>query len=98
MAVLSETQIRRRLKLPAKDSRSLIVTPLLQEKTAFSTDSIDLRLGCYFLLPQVPPAPFFDPNLRRSISFQVHVPIGEYLVLPAHQTVLGATLEFVKLP
>jgi len=28
----------------------------------------------------------------------VHVPLGEYLVIPAHETVLGATLEFIKLP
>jgi dCTP deaminase len=29
---------------------------------------------------------------------KVHVPIGDYLVVPAHQTILGATLEFIKLP
>ncbi len=29
---------------------------------------------------------------------RVHIPIGQHLVVPAHQTVLGATLEFIKLP
>ncbi len=29
---------------------------------------------------------------------RVHVPLGDYLVIPAHHTVLGATLEFIKLP
>jgi dCTP deaminase len=29
---------------------------------------------------------------------RVHVPLGEYLVVPAHQTVLGSTLEFIRLP
>jgi dCTP deaminase len=29
---------------------------------------------------------------------RVHVPLGDYLVVPAHHTVLGATLEFIKLP
>jgi dCTP deaminase len=28
----------------------------------------------------------------------MQVPYGKYLVLPAHQTVLGATMEFIKLP
>lgn len=28
----------------------------------------------------------------------MHIPLGAYLVVPAHQTVLGATLEFIKLP
>jgi dCTP deaminase len=26
------------------------------------------------------------------------VPLGSYLVVPAHETVLGSTLEFIKLP
>lgn len=26
------------------------------------------------------------------------MPLGRYLVVPAHQTVLGSTLEFIKLP
>jgi dCTP deaminase len=29
---------------------------------------------------------------------RVHVPLGDYLVVPPHHTVLGATLEFIKLP
>jgi deoxycytidine triphosphate deaminase len=29
---------------------------------------------------------------------RLNAPLGSYFVLPAHQTVLGATLEFVKLP
>jgi len=29
---------------------------------------------------------------------RLHVPLGRYLVVPAHETVLGATLEFIKMP
>jgi len=29
---------------------------------------------------------------------RVHVPLGSYFVVPSHETVLGATLEFIKLP
>ena len=63
-------------------------------------DSIDLRLGNYFLLPQVPPLPFTYPskNFAKRSHVRVHVPLGRFLVVPAHETVLGATLEFIKMP
>src|SRR6202521_5318564 len=56
--------------------------------------------GSYFLLPRVPGFPFYCPDEQSSFSFhtRVHIPLGEFLVVPAHQTVLGATLEFIKLP
>jgi dCTP deaminase len=41
-------------------------------------------------------------DLQAGTPYQsdlhVHVPNGGSLVLPAHQTVLGVTLEFIKLP
>jgi len=39
-----------------------------------------------------------DDNALEGAHSRVHVPFGKYLVVPAHQTVLGATLEFIKLP
>jgi len=98
--ILSRTEAQERLKLPLSDLRSLVITPLLQEGSAFSTDAIDLRLGTHFLLPQIPPRPFSDPteDRRDSNYLKVNVPFGDYLVVQAHQTVLGATLEFIKLP
>jgi dCTP deaminase len=68
--------------------------------TAFDADSVDLRLGSHFLLPKVLPRPFYcpDQSSATSLHVHVHVPLGRYLVVPAHQTVLGATLEFIKLP
>jgi dCTP deaminase len=68
---------------------------------AYDYDSVDLRLGSYFLIPQSPPAPFLDPteeNSARLSHLKLHKPLGSYLVIPPHQTVLGATLEFIKLP
>lgn len=72
----------------------------MQAKSAFDSDSVDLRLGTHFLLPRVPPQPFFYPGSESSKlgHQQVHIPLGKYLVVPAHETVLGSTLEFVKLP
>ncbi len=104
MAVLHTNEVRRRLELPIEDDNSLVITPLLQEKELFSEnadlDSIDLRLGSYFLLPQVPPVPFTYPSKssNKLSHVRVHVPLGNFLVVPAHETVLGATLEFIKLP
>jgi dCTP deaminase len=100
MAVLSRKAIASRLQLDVQDRRSLVVTPLLAREEAFDDDSLDLRLGSYFLLPRAPGFPFYCPDEHSSFSFhtRVHVPLGDFLVVPAHQTVLGATLEFIKLP
>jgi dCTP deaminase len=100
MAVLSRRAITSRLELDIHNPRSLVVTPLLAREESLDDDSLDLRLGSYFLLPRVPGFPFYCPGEESSFSFhtRVHVPLGDFLVLPAHQTVLGATLEFIKLP
>lgn len=99
MSVLSQSDIRKRLNRPIDHPDSLVVTPLLNEE-AFDADSLDLRLGTHFLVPQAPPHPFYDPtDVKASGAHtRIHVPLGSYLVVPAHQTVLGATLEFIKLP
>jgi dCTP deaminase len=99
--VLSRTTIDERIKLLITDPKSLVITPLPSKLNPYDHDSIDLRLGSYFLIPQSPPAPFLDPTAENSSKhshMKVHKPLGTYLVIPAHQTVLGATLEFIKLP
>jgi dCTP deaminase len=104
MGVLPNKEIKRRLELPVTEPESLVITPLLESEKMLGSlsdaDSIDLRLGTYFLLPQVPPVPFTYPskNSARQSHVRVHVPLGSYLVVPAHETVLGSTLEFIKLP
>lgn len=100
MAVLSLAEIKRRLSLEVTHNQSLVITPLVRPQDALSADSIDLTLGTHFLLPQVPPLPFatLDKSESHSGQFRVHVPLGKYLVLPAHQTALGSTLEYIKLP
>jgi len=104
MGVLPNKEIKRRLELQVTEAESLVVTPLLEREKMLGSlsdaDSIDLRLGTYFLLPQVPPVPFTYPsrNSARKSHVRVHVPLGSYLVVPAHETVLGSTLEFIKLP
>ncbi len=100
MAVVERSEIERRLALSVKDKESLVITPLLSPFDALSVDSVDLRLGNHFLLPQVPPQPFasLDSDYPKIDHLHVHIPWGKYLVVPAHQTVLGVSLEFIKLP
>ena len=100
MAVLSKREIDERRKLPVGEAESLVITPILGEEV-FDEESVDLRLGTYFLMPQIPPQPFIDPNSPKAVGqsyLRLHTPLGSYFVLPAHQTVLGATLEYIKLP
>lgn len=99
-AVLSKDEIAKRLRLPIEDEKSLVITPIIDLR-GFDEDSLDLRLGTHFLMPQVPPEPYVDIASReRETQSYLHLnaPLGSYFVLPAHQTVLGSTLEFVKLP
>ena len=101
--VLSRAEILDRMEKYTVDQKeNLVITPLLYKKKSdiFDADSVDLRLGSHFLLPKTLDQPFFSPDRSSATSLhtQVHVPLGQFLVVPAHQTILGATLEFIKLP
>ena len=100
--VLSREEILGRMRKPVSLEENIVITPLICEDPAdiFDADSVDLRLGCHFLLPKTLDQPFFSPDRssQTSLHVKVHVPLGQFLVVPAHQTILGATLEFIKLP
>ncbi len=101
--VLSRKEILSRMRdLEVSNEHSLVITPLVSsnENDIFDADSVDLRLGTHFLLPKTLDQPFFSPDRSSATSLlvHVHVPLGQFLVVPAHQTILGATLEFIKLP
>jgi dCTP deaminase len=98
--ILTENEIKQRMLLDISNPSCLVITPLLDEESAFDTDSVDLRLGTHFLFPRVPPHAYYCPNANSKDSFhmKVHVPFGDFLVVPPHHTVLGQTLEFIKLP
>ena len=98
MAILSRSLIQARLSLPISDSKSFVVAPY--DAGAIDADAMDLRLGFYFLFPPLPSQPAIDVFKRDSKTkdLSVHIPEGGQLVLPAHQTVLGVTYEFIKLP
>jgi dCTP deaminase len=98
MGIISASLLGKRLRLDIDNPLSFVVTPLIESH--IGTDSIDVRLGSHFLFPPLPAEEAIDVvNRGRSVKdFAVHVPLGGKLILPAHQTVLGATLEFIKLP
>jgi dCTP deaminase len=95
--VLTSTEINERLSKPISDVHSLVVTPY---PDPIEGDSIDLGLGCHFFIPKSHRTSCFVPGLTNPLYLydEQHIPIGYYLVLPAHHTVLGATLEYIKLP
>lgn len=99
MAIFTSRDLKGRLDLPITNPKSLVITPP-PAAAAFDEDSVDLRLGTHFLLPQIPPQPFMEPGATRNAHsyLHLHAPVGDYFVLPAFQTVLGTTLEFIKLP
>jgi len=100
MSVFAREEINQRLSRAVDDPTGLVITPLLNQMDAVDEDSVDLRLGSHFLLPRSPGEPYFAPDRTTATALhtRVHIPLGRYLVVPAHQTVLGATLEFIKLP
>jgi dCTP deaminase len=82
-----------------------VVTPLAWLRAdgsprAIEDDSIDLRLGTDFLLARSDRCHAHIPGVTLGEEFQkaVHVPLGRAMVVPGHHTVLGATLEYIKLP
>lgn len=101
--ILSRQRILDRLEdRPIQHPERLVITPLLyrEKSDIFDADSVDLRLGSHFLLPKQLDQPFYSPDRSSATSLyvRVHVQLGQFLVVPAHQTILGATLEFIKLP
>ena len=105
MAVLSRHAIDERRKLLVGNESSLVITPIL-DNAAFDEDSIDLRLGTHFLMPQIPPQPFVDPNSPGgSVQsyLRLHIPLGSYFVLPArpdspwsHTRIYKAPIRYLR--
>ena len=52
--ILADSEIKERMLMDISNPSCMVVTPLLDEGSAFDTDSIDLRLVIHFLFPRVP--------------------------------------------
>lgn len=95
--VLVKAEIEDLLAKSIEDTHSLVITPYPDE---IDSDSIDLKLGSYFFVPRSHRSPCFIPGITNPqyLYHEQYIPFGSYLVLPAHHTVLGSTLEYIKLP
>lgn len=101
MALLLHDGLLAAMSAPALSER-LVLTPLLDEGQ-IGAGSIDLRLGTEFIETERRTEAVIDPYepvpTTGPRDGPVHfVPLGEHLVLHPGQFVLGATLEFLRLP
>ncbi len=84
-------------------SDRLMVTPLLDDDQ-IGAASIDLRLGTEFVEVRRREATAIDPLEQKGhesvtqLEDTVFVTLGERFILHPRQFVLGATLEFIRLP
>lgn len=105
--MLSGGEIRKLLKAPDGDyKKRLIITPILDENIQIKdgSGSIDLRLGSHFSIPirsEIASLEFDQKEyarLRDKCIKNVHIKLGEELILHPRQFVLGHTLEWIHLP
>jgi dCTP deaminase len=102
VTLLRNEEIKESLKRDQLSDR-LVVAPLLDEDQ-IGPASIDLRLGTEFLIFRRALTGAVDPSsdaFRTQVNEMqdgLSVPFGRSLYLHPHQFVLGATLEFIRLP
>jgi hypothetical protein len=80
MSVLSKKRIQERLGMSISKPESLVLTPLLSAES-FDEDSIDLRLGTHFLLPQIPPQPYMDQGSHEKLLLHISKFIRHLVVI-----------------
>ena len=99
MSIMHRDEIQRRLSLPAYDKEAIHLHPLAVNALK-DADTVDIRLGHFFVLPTMGRTGVFnaaetDPN---EMTQEVYVPGGESIVVAPHHAVLGVTLEYIKVP
>lgn len=98
MSALMREELRAAMSRPL--AQRLVITPLLDEEQV-GPSSVDLRLGTQFLQVRRHAERAIDPFDEASIEDRdesVSVAFGGQFVLHPGQFVLGATLEFLRLP
>ncbi len=80
----------------------LVVTPILEWDKQVGESSIDVRLGTEFLVTKRTHGAGLDPGADRDVVVEaqarVTVELGEAFWLHPQQFVLGATLEYIRMP
>jgi len=85
-------------------SKSLIISPILNLEGQVDACSFDIRLGNEFIITRRTKAPSIDandPDIEKNIEqyqSKIYVPLGEALALHPQQFVIGSTLEYFMMP
>lgn len=105
--ILKAEQIASELEKPINPRDPLVITPRprLNALEQSGAASVDIRLGCWFLvcrqtrigLLDVYDNPTDVPN-ESKLTKSYYVPYGEKFVLHPKSFVLGVTLEWIRLP
>lgn len=101
-SVLKDLMFDKRLNV--KDR--LVVTPILnwESQVKEGSGSIDLRLGCHFIIPKRTQLASLDPlhknyeRDKREYKDEAYIGIGDHFVLHPRQFILGHTLEYIHIP
>lgn len=86
------------------DTQQLYIRPLL-DKSQVTNISVDLRLGCDFLVSIKCRDPFIDATRENDAYENIYKfyqetrrQIGETFFLHPNQTIMASSLEYIKLP
>ncbi|MCP5108421.1 MAG: dCTP deaminase [bacterium] len=82
---------------------ALTVIPSIYPKAQYGNNSVDLRLGSYFLIHKPSKYTHISPYPEDAVSIdnfyeELYVPPGGEFILHPHQFILATSLEFVSLP
>ena len=100
----SKEEILRRLKI--KGDKRLVITPLISVDEQIHNGSVDLRLSNEFIMSRRIKFETIDPSQRkealepmiRQFQEKEYTDLGEKIILHPGEFILGATLEYVRLP
>lgn len=105
--ILKAGQLAKKLRRETLAGRGFQISPRpdLDELASSGAASLDLRLGCWFLTLRQTRVPMLDvyedehgiPSEAR-LAKKHYIPLGESFILHPRAFVLGATLEWVRLP
>lgn len=89
-----------------RPKEKLAISPILSLDSQIDPGaaSVDLRLGCTFVVPNRSQLPLLDPHAvdyksqKARYMEKVYINIGEFFILHPRQFVLGSTLEWIHMP
>lgn len=100
MGVIGKKKLKEMLALPGHRIDSLVISPLLDREAQFDEDSIDVRLGNYFITTKHVRMDCVRIGITKPQEVQqmIYIPFDEEIKVPPSGSVLGGSLEYIKLP